>query len=414
MATERERRTLTRHLLPLPHTGHDNVWQAKGVPASASSPPQMPALGRSARVMHKCTNWGHGARRMPQGGLVSHPRPLPAELGPEFSVRTAAGAGVSYRRLRHRSLDAPFRGARMQGALRTPDPDHDASPLAVEAAALRAEITRRARAYATIASVYAFFSHVTAAVLWGLPLPIRVLRSARGTDGSSRVRDLDVSVVAPHRAPRMPGVRGRQLSPALTAVRTHNGLRLSSPAATWAALASELTIDELVELGDAIVHIPRVPMNGQMVRGVERSGLATVAQLTAALGAGRRIGIAKLREALPLIRVGSASPPETRLRLACMRRGLPEPELDYDVIGPDGGMIGYTELAHERFSILIEYEGDHHRTDREQWNRDIEKHAACVAAGWTVLRLTSGHMRQDAEPAVGRIREALLRAGWRP
>ncbi|WP_295818485.1 hypothetical protein [uncultured Microbacterium sp.] len=34
-----------------------------------------------------------------------------------------------------------------------------------------------------------------------------------------------------------------------------------------------------------------------------------------------------------------------------------------------------------------------------QWQRDIEKHAACVAAGWEVVRLTAADLRRDAAPA---------------
>lgn len=124
--------------------------------------------------------------------------------------------------------------------------------------------------------------------------------------------------------------------------------------------------------------------------------------------------MAKLREALPQIRVGSASPPETELRLAVLRAGLPEPALDVDVLDEHGSVIGYTELAYPRWMILIEFEGDHHRTSRAQWDRDIEKHARCVALGWTVLRHTARHVRPTPIAAVTGIRDALLRAGWRP
>lgn len=337
---------------------------------------------------------------------MSTPRPLPPDLGPEFSARAALDAGVSRRRLRHSSLEAPFRGARMRRVACSPDAGIDPNPVAAEATRLRAEIVRRARAYAAVAPEYAFFSHTVAVVLWEQPAPLRLLRDAAA--------HLDVGVLAPQRAVRGAGVHAHRMAARLTSVRTRGGLRLTSPASTWASLAAELTVDELVELGDAIVRVPRVPTAGGMVRGREGSGLATIAQLTAAMNAGRRTGIAKLREALPQIRVGSASPPETRLRLACLRNGLPEPELDYDVFAADGNMIGYTEMAYVLFRILIEYEGDHHRTDRDQWHRDIEKHAACVAAGWEVLRLTSVHMRDGGMPAVTRIRDALVRAGWRP
>ncbi len=224
-------------------------------------------------------------------------------------------------------------------------------------------------------------------------------------------RSLDVAVSLPQRGPRIAGIRTHRLAPKLVHVRTRDGLRVASPATTWAQLAEVLTVDELIVAGDAIVHEPR--LRGGM-RGEPGTGLATLAQLRAATEAGRRIGVAKLREAVPQITIGSASPPETALRLALLRAGLPAPSLDIDILGDHGELIGYTELGYPRWRILIEFEGDHHRISRTQWDRDIEKHARCVALGWTVLRYTARHLYPTPDPAVDGIRSALVRAGWRP
>lgn len=343
--------------------------------------------------------------------ITPRPRPLPDSLGDSFSTRAALSAGASERRLRARDLDAPFRGVRTRRAEASPDAG-DEHPVAVEAAQLMSALEVRARAFATVAPPQSFSFGVTAAGLTGLPLPLRVLSHEDDSSGPGmRLRDLDVAVFAPHRALRSAGVRGRQLDPELARVVERRGLRLTDPATTWVYLAPELTVDELIVVGDAIVHEPRTR---GMVRGPAGSGLATIEDLAAALALGRRQGAAKLRAALPQIRVGAASPPETRLRLACARGGLPEPSLDYDVFDSGGRPIGFTELAFVEHRVLVEYEGDHHRRDRRQWNRDIEKHAACVAAGWEVVRLTSDHTRPDCGPAVRRIRDALVRAGWRP
>jgi len=356
--------------------------------------------------------------RLPAGNLdamARSPRPLPASLGDVFSVAQAREAGVSNARLRHRDLLRPFRAARMCALPPEPDDDahDDVSPVAREAKRLRAEISRRARALAAIAPEEWFFSHITAAVLWQLPLPIRVLRLA--VDGNPRSgeqpRGIDIAVLGADRAPRGAGMCGHQLRPVLTAVRVRDGLRVASPATTWAQLAPLLSVDELIELGDAIVHIPR---RRGMQRGTSEDALGTLAQLESAMTAGRRAGIATLREAFPQIRVGSASPGETRVRLSIVRSGLPDPDLDIDVFAADGSAIGYTELGYSRWRVLIEFEGDHHRRDRAQWARDIDKHADCVAAGFDVVRLTAAHAYPSTAPAVQRVRAALLRAGWRP
>jgi hypothetical protein len=323
---------------------------------------------------------------------------------------------VSARRLRHPHLDAPFWGVRARAAPREQAGAFDESPLAEEARTLSEAMRRLAHSFAANAVEGCFFSHVTAAVLWELPVPVRELRKAiqlgDGEKNAGRpVRGIDVAVLSPRRAPRGAGVNGHESAPPLTALRTVDGLRVTSPATTWAMLAPLLTIDELVQVGDAIVHIPR---RRGMHRGQASDALGTTDQLEAAMNAGRRQGAARLRAALPLIQVGSASPGETNLRLACIRAGLPEPELDFDVWGADGVAIGYTELAYPKWRVLIEYEGDHHRTDRDQWVRDIDKHAACVAAGWTVIRLTSRHLYPTGFAAVTRIRNALIRGGWQP
>jgi hypothetical protein len=307
----------------------------------------------------------------------------------------------------------PFRGARL-----TTDPDGapvpDENPIAAESALRRRDLIRRAHAYATVAPRHAFFSGVTAAVLWQLPVPLHALRgefeTGDGANSAAPARALDVGVLAPHRAFRGKGVRSRKIRGDLVEVRKHEGLRIASPASVWAQLALELSVDELIELGDAIIREPR---QRGMRRAPAGSGLATIEQLASAIDAGRRIGVAKLRAALPQLRIGSSSPAETRFRLALIRNGMPEPQLDIDVFDADGNAIGFTEFAYPDHRILVEYEGDHHRVSRAQWHRDIEKHAACAAAGWTVVRITSLHMRNGAAAGVTQVREALIRAGWR-
>lgn len=332
------------------------------------------------------------------------PHPLPLALGQEFSVTHARELGVGASRLLLADLERPFHGARMRAA-RLPDVVEE-TPVNREFRLLHGEIARRARALASVACDGWFFSHVSAAVLWGLPVPRRLLRESVHGD-----RGIDISVCGDLRAPRGRGMRGHQLQPEMVSVRAHDGLRLSSPASTWAQLAPLLTVDELVELADAIVYVPR---RRGMLRGTVADALGTHDQLAAAIAAGRREGVARLREALPHVRIGSASPAETRVRLAAVRAGLPEPDLDVDVFAADGTPIGFTELAYPQYRLLVEYEGDHHRTDPAQWNRDIEKHAACAAAGWSVIRLTAAHAYPDPAPAIARLRDALWRAGWRP
>ena len=334
-----------------------------------------------------------------QHRIVSRrPTPLPASLGRAFTPEQARAAGVSARRLRAQDLEHLHRGLMVV----TPDAVGDRmqaedvdAPLARDRAQRR-EMRRRAELYRPLMVRHAFFVGRTAAGFWELPV-----------DCSG---ELEVGVVAPHRAPRRSLIVGRQIAATLVSVQQLDGFAVASPASTWAMLATDLSVRELVQVGDALVRVPR----DHLARLRRDRRLCSIEQLRTAIDAGRRHGAARLREALEAIRVGSASPLETDCRLDAAREGLPEPTLDVEIRDARGHLLGITEIAYPEFKVLVEVEGDHHRTSRQQWNRDIEKYAAYAIEGYEVVRLTSGHVRGAHPTAAGLIRDALLRRGWRP
>jgi len=303
----------------------------------------------------------------------------------------------------------PFRGVRFAPG-RDADTDSNRSTAALDRAARdgadveplawdraeRERVLRKVRAYREIMPPHAFFAGRTAAVIRSLPI-------AHG-------EELEVAVYAPARAARRSGIRGIKVAPALATVHEHLGCRLTSPASTWAMLAHELSVRELVRIGDAIVSVPRDS------KGIPHPHdcLATVDHLRNAAAAGPRRGAPKLRAAIESIRAGSSSPLETDYRLDAEAAGLPEPELDVDIFDSRGHRIGFTEIVYRAQRVLVEIEGDHHRTNRAQRNRDIEKYAAYVAEGWEVVRLTSLHIRGASPRATSVVRDVLLRRGWQP
>lgn len=329
--------------------------------------------------------------------MARRPGSLPADLGTVFSPEQARAAGVTARRLRARDIEHPHRGLLVAKAEESEvrDPVDEAEPFARDRVQ-REGMLRRARLYRPLMVKHAFFAGRTAGGIWGLPI-----------DCSG---DLEVGVPAPRRAPRRRGIRGRQLAPALVTVREVDGLPLASPASTWAMMAAELSVRELIVLGDAIVRIPRDD------RGRRRpdQSLASVEQLRAAAEAGPRRAVMRLRESLDSIRIGSASPLETEYRLDAVAAGIPEPELDVEIRDVRGRLLGVTEVLYREHRVLVEVEGDHHRTSRQQWNRDIEKYAAYVAEGFEVVRLTSAHIRGESPTSARIVRDALIRHGWRP
>ena len=314
------------------------------------------------------------------------PSPLP--LAPPFSVTAARAAGVTVRRLRAGDLAAPFTGVRtaVDGV-----GSADGRPLAFDRAE-QARVRRLAEAYARVMPTGAFFCGRTAAVLHGGPVPAGA--------------DLEVGVLAPERAVRRRGIRGRKLAANLVDLTVVDGLSVTSPASTWAMLGAELSVRALVRLGDAFVRIPRDDHGHPR----PEAQLCTPESLRDAAAAGRRVGIARLMRALELIRVGSMSPLETDARLDLCAGGLPEPVLDAQIVDAHGIRIAIADAAYPAYRVVVEIEGDHHRTDRAQWTRDIDRQADLAAAGWEVVRLTAAHIRGGR--AAPRVRAALQRHGW--
>lgn len=313
--------------------------------------------------------------------------PLPAQLGAVFSYAEARAAGVSTLWLQGNDLDRLTRGV----YVRRPAASVDST---VEDAQ-----RRRSRYLASVLAVGVhlpsghFLSHTSAAVVWGLPVPLACMAG------------VDVACFAPRRSLRRPGVRGHQTRIVLASTSTRQGVRVTDPASTWAMLAPTLALRDAVALGDAALHQHRIPGTSRVPAGP----LASFADLEASVAAGRRVGVARLRELLPLLSTESASAPESHLRLLLQSWGLPPPKLDFDVRGLDGALLGCSELAYPEDRLALEYEGGQHRVDTAQWNRDIEKYRHYAQAGWEVLRVTADLLYRRPEELRRHVEEALTR-----
>lgn len=231
----------------------------------------------------------------------------------------------------------------------------------------------------------AFFSHQTAAALYGAPLPAGL------EDGQ-----LHVCVAAPVRASKRRGVVWHQLSAPLP-VRARGRLRAVSPAWAWCQLAGTLSLHDLVAAGDYFVtgdqpiHRNRVP-------------LSTLAELQLAVrqyGAGK--GVQLLREALALVRYGSMSRPETHTRLLLVEAGLPEPSLNFEVVHPLRNTRYVLDLAYPELKIGLDYEGDYHRTDARQFRKDIRRRERLAELGWHDIRVTADDLEHHRDEFVARV-----------
>lgn len=318
---------------------------------------------------------------------------LPDEVrGSGFSVHIARLHGVSRNRLRSADLEAPFFGVRAPAGS-VPAFDDVADPHERQ----RRARAHRARVYAPRLHTGHFFSHQTAASVWEAPLPLEFTDE----DGIAAYGDLRLHVSAAGHTPfpRARGVVGHRTLSSMTEITVHDGLRVTSPAATWASLGG-LPLFDIVTVGD---HMCRVWREGRGRPTPGRAPLATREDLQRMLDAGRRRGAARLRDALELVREDSWSPRETRVRCILVSGGLPEPELNVDLYDEAGRFLGCVDMVYRDARVVVEYLGMLHG---EKWAADVERLARLRAAGWTVIEVTSP-LLQRPEDLVRRVSAAL-------
>lgn len=110
---------------------------------------------------------------------------------------------------------------------------------------------------------------------------------------------------------------------------------------------------------------------------------------------GRR-GIRRAHIALSLVDAGAESPRETWLRLLLIRAGFPPPQTQVPVYDEYGQLVAVLDMGWEQLKLAVEYDGDHHRTDRRQFNKDIRRGEALTELGWIHVRVTA----EDTEGGV--------------
>lgn len=285
-----------------------------------------------------------------------------------FAVVVALQHGLTRKQLRGRRFDRSVYGVR----LAQPDPS----------------LLQRCRMFAMRLAPDVFFSHTTAAMLLGAPLPL----------WAEHDRNIHITFPVGSRAPHANGVRGHELTVSPRDVQESRGLRLTSAARTWCDLATVLTLDDLVAVGDYFIHW-RSPL-------CSREELA----FTAREFLGRR-GMKNIRAALPALSDRSESRPESHLRLIFSRGNLPEPRVNYVIVNTESGSDFRTDFAFDEYKVLVEYQGDYHRT-KEQWRKDMTRRSRLEAQHWFVIEINADDLRNPDE-LVGRVRSVLIQHGWR-
>lgn len=175
------------------------------------------------------------------------------------------------------------------------------------------------------------------------------------------------------------------------------GLQVTRPERTWFDLATVLTLHELVAAGDYLIR--------------RRQPRTSHARLHAAFARypGRR-GRVLIQTALALLSDRAESPAESRLRVILLEAGLPPFAVNLDVFDANGRFLGRGDLVSVRYKLILEYEGDYHRTNRAQWMKDIGRVARLEDEGWRVIRVSAADLRAPEE-LIARIRRHIACQG---
>jgi very-short-patch-repair endonuclease len=272
----------------------------------------------------------------------------------------ARAAGLTYWELRHRDVVRLSRDTYLPRAL------------VGDAAA-------RIAAVLLAAPERSFLSHLSAAQLWGIEVPLQ------SPDARVHLTVLPGSAVRNrvdrciHRTPYVEDD-----------VTRRHGFPASTPERTWRDLAAVLQPGALLAVTDQV-----------LARWCSREDL--LRQLGRRPG-GR--GSARARAVLPAANPLAESPMESVLRWLVHEAGLPAPVLQHVIRDDVGRFIGRADLAWPDRRVLVEFDGDLHR-DRSVFVKDLRRQNRLVAAGWIVLRFSSADLLGRPAEVIAEIRAAL-------
>lgn len=139
---------------------------------------------------------------------------------------------------------------------------------------------------------------------------------------------------------------------------------------------------------------------------VNATGLSLSAVDALVAGQPGRRGIRRARKSLAMVDGGSQSPKETWLRLLVVSAGLPRPQTQIPIHDGQGNVFAYLDMGWEDIRVAVEYDGEQHRNQRDQYIWDIRRREMLDDAGWLVIRVVAG---DKASHVVSRVRSAFAR-----
>lgn len=106
----------------------------------------------------------------------------------------------------------------------------------------------------------------------------------------------------------------------------------------------------------------------------------------------RARGLRRSEIALALMDGGAQSPRETWLRLVLIDAGLPAPRTQIRVT--DGVNEAFIDMGYDDAKVGLDYDGQHHSTDRGQYVYDIGRAELIDRQGWIDIHVVAEHSRR--------------------
>lgn len=290
-----------------------------------------------------------------------------------FLVSRTGGGGLTYGESRNEFFTSPARGVRI--------PEHTKDDLVAVCEGLQLLLPEESA-----------FVCTTAALLHGIPLPpwmiperffaTGVQHPLGSQSARQRVEDSPIEVAYPPPVPRrqIDGIRHRQWRVDPSGSSLVGGLRVTSPARTWFDLAALIPADYLLAAAD---HIVRLAL-------ADPSDLRRVIRW-----AGRRRGVRNARTIVELINPAAESPPESRVRYWLKQHGLPDPEVNTEIV-VEGEWLARGDLVFRERRVVIEYDGAVHLTE-ERRRYDAKRRNLLQEHGWLVVVLTADDLAKPYE-----------------
>lgn len=241
----------------------------------------------------------------------------------------------------------------------------------------------------------AVLGHASAAVVHGLPVwgvDLSDVHVVRGAHGHGSRREAGVM----HHAAQLPDDHVVEV----------DGLLVTSPARTVADLCRELPFEQAVAVADACLH------QGCASEDEIQEILLWQDDWPGSRGAARSLSFADKRAESVL---------ESRGRVRMRQAGLPDPELQVDVLDEDGAFVARADFLIRAYSTIVEADG-RVKYLVETAGRPLEeviwaekrREDALRALGYEVVRYTWSDLAEAPAAFRRRILAAFARASGRP